>query len=72
VLSIGVEGGGNDGIGLTETIDGRAWRRGSDRLNMAGGERAVQREQSLKSVRPVFQAGFYPPAVRADPERYGP
>jgi hypothetical protein len=25
-------------------FDGRAWRRGSDRRNMAGGERAVQRE----------------------------
>jgi hypothetical protein len=43
--------------------DGRAWRLGSDRTFMAGGERAVQRE-TVKASRPVFSAGDQPPATR--------
>lgn len=33
-------------------FNGHAWRRGSDRLNMAGGERAVQRE----TVKTLYQS----------------
>lgn len=46
--------------------NGRAWRRGSDRRNMAGGERAVQRE-TVKASRPVSLAGDQPPAAGPPP-----
>ena len=71
VPSIGVEDRGHEFYDHVVKLDGRAWRRGSERPNYGRG-RACCPARKGKSARPVFQAGFYPPAVRAVPERYGP
>lgn len=56
-------GGSDERGGLIADLNGRAWRRGSNRLNMAGVERAVQRE-TLKAFEPSH-GGFSPPGFRS-------
>lgn len=56
-------GSGDIGPSDWEGPDRRAWRRGSDRRNMAGGERAVQRE-TLKAFG-LSHGRFAPPGYRS-------